>query len=173
MALHAVSLALFFLSFACFWCSCKHCTHSHNQLVQSPITGLSCLSCPAQFTSAKLSVFNNQWSAVHDFTKDLEDGNWSVVLDDAPDIEVTGEEFGEVGLSFSREQSVVPHTTGLGQKASGSGEVSYTGQTGSCYSHHLPHTCCITMLIPLSLSVIHKCHHVQRNSVYTSSCATQ
>ncbi len=75
---------------------------------------------------------------IHDFTKGLDESNWSLVTDGTPDIEEVKEgEFGEVGVSFSREESFVPHTIGPKQKTLG--EVSCT-RVAHTHTHSYAHT---------------------------------
>ncbi|KAG8237265.1 hypothetical protein J437_LFUL011295 [Ladona fulva] len=66
---------------------------------------------------ARLSQFNNVWSCVHDFTpydgkEGSIGGHWSISGHESePCIPLEShEDFSRVGLSFSREKSVVPHT---------------------------------------------------------------
>jgi len=70
----------------------------------------------AQFEKSGLSVYNNTWSVIHDFTP-LEDGyNWSLISNSKsiesnipkPSIE----ELQSVATSFDKEQSIVPLTRG-------------------------------------------------------------
>ena len=66
------------------------------------------------FDSAHLNVFNNSWSSVHDFNGGAASGNWSIqnggdpVMIDQP----TEGEVADIGISFSRDNSVVPCTVG-------------------------------------------------------------
>lgn len=72
-----------------------------------------------QFEAAGLSEFNNRWSVIHDFDRGAGGENWS--LTDAPVIiDLPGErEFADVGVTFSRETSLVPLTLGTKQKPEG------------------------------------------------------
>ena len=71
-------------------------------------------SIPDQFLAAGLDVFHNQWSLVHDFTALGEGDNWSVIAQETtPTISIPTEgKFSGCGLSFEKQLSVVPYTTG-------------------------------------------------------------
>ncbi len=68
------------------------------------------------FDSAGLSVFNNSWSTVHDFTGGTGGGNWSITSGDDPVRIDLPAEVEDVGVSFSTEDSIVPLTVGLKQR---------------------------------------------------------
>ena len=78
------------------------------------------------FDSAKLSVFNNSWSTIHDFDRSSVGNNWSLMHEENPVIiELPTEgDIADVGISFSRETSVVPLTVGAKQRAAEDSEVS-------------------------------------------------
>ncbi|XP_018007765.1 protein XRP2 isoform X2 [Hyalella azteca] len=68
-----------------------------------------------QFRRSGLSVFNNNWSEVHDFTPGTDgDKNWSVVMPSVlPDLKLPSQSpFDCVGIECSRTTSVVPFTMG-------------------------------------------------------------
>ncbi|XP_056271251.1 protein XRP2-like isoform X2 [Pseudoliparis swirei] len=75
------------------------------------------------FKDAGLSVFNNNWSNVHDFTPVAGENNWSLlpegaaVLDSVPTPD-PGSEFKGVRVSADPERSIVPLTKGGRRKAS-------------------------------------------------------
>ncbi|XP_064167121.1 protein XRP2-like [Anguilla rostrata] len=77
----------------------------------------------AHFKDAGLSVFNNNWSNVHDFTPVSGETNWSLlpentsVLDCVPPPD-NESEFGSVRVSADAQQSVVPLTHGGRRKVS-------------------------------------------------------
>ena len=79
----------------------------------------------AQFESAVLSEFNNRWSVVHDFDQGTGEENWSLLYGDNPDMIAFPTEgaFADIGVSFSRETSLVPLTVGMKQRQEG--EVSF------------------------------------------------
>ena len=64
---------------------------------------------------------------MHDFDRDTGEENWSLMHGENPVvIGVPSEgEFADVGISFSREDSLVPLTVGIKQKQEG--EVSHRG----------------------------------------------
>lgn len=77
------------------------------------------------FDSAKLSVFNNSWSAVHDFDSGSDGSNWSLVHEENSaiiDLPTEGE-ISDLGISFSQETSIVPLT--VGAKHGPAGEVIF------------------------------------------------
>ena len=72
------------------------------------------------FVSAGLSVFNNQWSIVHDFDQGAAESNWSLLSEERVGTGFLLEgEFADVGLSFAADSSVVPVTVGPKQKPPG------------------------------------------------------
>ena len=74
----------------------------------------------ALFVSAGLSVFNNQWSIVHDFDQGAAESNWSLLSEERVGTGFLLEgEFADVGLSFTADSSVVPVTVGPKQKPPG------------------------------------------------------
>ncbi|XP_068230890.1 protein XRP2-like isoform X1 [Palaemon carinicauda] len=68
------------------------------------------------FTRAKISIFNNNWSNIHDFTPVEGETNWSSVSQNSALLEVfklpETEEFKSVGLRLDINLSVVPYTLG-------------------------------------------------------------
>ncbi|GLH08320.1 Protein XRP2 [Gryllus bimaculatus] len=68
------------------------------------------------FSKTNLSAFNNEWSNIHDFTPIDGEDNWCLLPDtlsindyiSTPESEKTA----QLGLTFSAEKSVVPHTWG-------------------------------------------------------------
>ena len=69
---------------------------------------------------SSLSVFNNQWSIVHDFDQGTAESNWSLLSEERVGTGFLLEgEFADVGLSFAADSSVVPVTVGPKQKPSG------------------------------------------------------
>ncbi|XP_045584950.1 protein XRP2 [Procambarus clarkii] len=69
-----------------------------------------------QFTGAGISVFNNNWSNIHDFTPVDGETNWSC-FHQAAALSASfklpeGEQFKSVGLNLDTELSVVPYTLG-------------------------------------------------------------
>ncbi|CAL4125245.1 unnamed protein product, partial [Meganyctiphanes norvegica] len=68
-----------------------------------------------QFNSSGLSVFNNNWSNIHDFTPVEGEQNWSIIqkstLTELFKMPQT-EPLNSVGLVLSAEESVVPYTKG-------------------------------------------------------------
>ena len=73
----------------------------------------------AHFDAVGLSVFNNQWSSVHDFDRGVEGDNWSLAhshSEPPPFAIPSSGEFAEIGVSFSHEDSVIPLTLGLKDK---------------------------------------------------------
>ena len=80
----------------------------------------SVLHTAALFVSAGLSVFNNQWSIVHDFDQGAAERNWSLLSEESVGTGFLLEgEFADVGLSFAADSSVVPVTVGPKQKPPG------------------------------------------------------
>ncbi|KAJ3598838.1 hypothetical protein NHX12_032802 [Muraenolepis orangiensis] len=72
------------------------------------------------FKDAGLSVFNNNWSNVHDFTPVSGENNWGL-LTEASDVVPTpdpGSEFGSVRVSTEASRSIVPLTRGSRRKDS-------------------------------------------------------
>ncbi|XP_076043235.1 protein XRP2-like [Oratosquilla oratoria] len=68
-----------------------------------------------QFDKASLSIFNNNWANIHDFTPVEGEKNWSVMSQATVDQSVklpTSELLKSVQVSFDPSQSVVPYTRG-------------------------------------------------------------
>ena len=78
---------------------------------------------PGQFQAAGLSVFNNNWSNVHDFTPVSGETNWGLLPEDGPvrdrvPLPEPDSEFGRVRISTDAGQSSVPLTHGGRRKQS-------------------------------------------------------
>ncbi|XP_072900249.1 protein XRP2 isoform X1 [Hemitrygon akajei] len=75
-----------------------------------------------QFKDAGLSIFNNNWSNIHDFTPASDENNWTLLAEDTvphdyvplPD----SEELKAVRISTELNRSIVPVTRGQRQKSS-------------------------------------------------------
>ncbi|XP_002741479.1 protein XRP2-like [Saccoglossus kowalevskii] len=74
------------------------------------------------FKKSDLSVYNNNWSSIHDFTPVPGEQNWSLLPSDAKLEEhvpiPTTEQFANVGISTDVDKSTVPLTLGSRRKAS-------------------------------------------------------
>ncbi|XP_052797927.1 protein XRP2-like isoform X1 [Mya arenaria] len=77
---------------------------------------------PGQFKAAGLSVFNNNWSNIHDFTQDATETHYTLLPDSTAVEDVvplpTTEMFGGMQIDVSREKSVVPNSLGTRRKTS-------------------------------------------------------
>uniref|UniRef100_A0A8D0GHU3 Protein XRP2 n=1 Tax=Sphenodon punctatus TaxID=8508 RepID=A0A8D0GHU3_SPHPU len=75
-----------------------------------------------QFKDAGLSIFNNTWSNIHDFTPVSGENNWSLLPDHAITHEYvplpTSEELKGVRISTDAAKSIIPITRGKRQKGS-------------------------------------------------------
>lgn len=73
-----------------------------------------------QFQKAGLSVYNNSWSVIHDFTPLQEGNNWSMLADSTSVEEAvpkpSTEDFADIDISYDMEKSVVPLTRGKRSK---------------------------------------------------------
>ncbi|KYO41490.1 protein XRP2 [Alligator mississippiensis] len=75
-----------------------------------------------QFKDAGLSIFNNTWSNIHDFTPVSGENNWSLLPEDAAVQDFvplpTSEELKGVRISTDATRSIIPITRGQRQKSS-------------------------------------------------------
>ncbi|XP_078078575.1 protein XRP2 [Mustelus asterias] len=75
-----------------------------------------------QFKDAGLSIFNNNWSNIHDFTPVADENNWSLLPEDATPQDFVplpdSEELKSVRISTEMNRSIVPVTRGQRQKSS-------------------------------------------------------
>ncbi|NXN97871.1 XRP2 protein, partial [Rhinopomastus cyanomelas] len=75
-----------------------------------------------QFKDAGLSIFNNTWSNIHDFTPVSEENNWGLLPEDAVVQDYvplpSSEELQAVRISMDAAKSIIPVTHGRRQKSS-------------------------------------------------------
>ncbi|XP_076347132.1 protein XRP2-like [Tachypleus tridentatus] len=75
-----------------------------------------------QFKKAGISIFNNNWNNVHDFTPVAEEQNWTFIPQDVKVEEFlplpTTNEFSHIKISMEPSDSVVPKTLGIRSKIS-------------------------------------------------------
>ncbi|XP_021347984.1 protein XRP2-like isoform X1 [Mizuhopecten yessoensis] len=74
-----------------------------------------------QFKAAGMSLFNNNWSKIHDFSQDPSENHYSYIPEDVKIEDVLplslAEQFSAMQIDFSVGKSVVPRTLGLRRKA--------------------------------------------------------
>ncbi|XP_033751685.1 protein XRP2-like isoform X2 [Pecten maximus] len=75
-----------------------------------------------QFKAVDMSLFNNNWSKIHDFSNDPSEKHYSYIPEDTKVEEVVpislAEQFSTMEIDLSADKSVVPVTLGLRRKAS-------------------------------------------------------